>query len=62
MKRLQFDFTPGAIERIDAMQARLKAKDRAEVLRRALALLDKCLTADSVTIKQDGVERSIVLI
>lgn len=38
--RLQLDVTPAAIARIDALQVRLDAGSRAEVVRRALRMLD----------------------
>lgn len=42
--RVQFDFRPEAVARLDHLVARLGAASRAEVVRRALALLDEATT------------------
>lgn len=38
--RVQFDFTPDALKRVDAMQQKLEAPTRAEVLRNALKVYE----------------------
>jgi metal-responsive CopG/Arc/MetJ family transcriptional regulator len=40
IKRLQFDFTDEAVERLDELRQRCGASSRAEVVRRALMLLE----------------------
>jgi hypothetical protein len=42
-KRLQFDFAQPAVERLDFLVDKLNATSRAEVVRRALELLDSLL-------------------
>jgi hypothetical protein len=37
--RVQFDFTPAALEQLDTLQQRLHAKSRAEIIRYALRVL-----------------------
>lgn len=39
--RLQFDFSKEAVEKLDELKDRLGASSRAEVIRRALALMDR---------------------
>ena len=66
-RRLQFDFTPGAVEQLDALQERLGASTRAEVVRKALALLDHTVQAQEkggalVVRTPDGREKELVFI
>ena len=65
-ERVQFDLTPAALERLDAMKAATRAATRAEVLRNALAafewLLDVATDDNDVVVvrSQDGRERGHV--
>ena len=64
--RIQFDMTPAAVARLDAMRAATNAATRAEVIRRALAayewLLDVTQDENDIILvqSQDGQERSHV--
>lgn len=49
--RVQFDMSPAAVERLDALAADTGAATRAEVVRRALALYDRLLKMET-----DGAE------
>ena len=40
-RRLQFDFTPEAVDALDELKGEMGAASRAEVIRRALRLLTK---------------------
>lgn len=59
--RLQLDLSPAALETLDQMKKRLDAPTRAEVVRRALHLLDYVSARrGSVVLRgEDGVERII---
>ncbi|MHC4663039.1 MAG: ribbon-helix-helix protein, CopG family [Planctomycetota bacterium] len=46
-KRLQFDFTLEAVDRIDELAGKLNASSRAEVVRRALSLLEHVIDVAS---------------
>lgn len=56
--RLQFDFTPGEVERLDMLTVRLEAGSRAEAVRRSLRLMDYVTTeAESIFFRRkDGTE------
>jgi hypothetical protein len=43
--RLQFDFSPMEVERIDALKDALDAASRAELIRRSLKLMEFAITA-----------------
>lgn len=54
--RLQFDFSPEWVARIDALVKRFDASSRAEIVRRALDLLDH-VTKDGGQEERDPVIR-----
>lgn len=39
-QRIQFDFTPEALKRLEALQAKMEATTKAEVIRNALKICD----------------------
>jgi|LakMenEpi03Aug12_release.lakeMendotaPanAssembly.Ray.scaffolds.fasta_scaffold953918_2 Arc/MetJ-type ribon-helix-helix transcriptional regulator len=43
MKRIQFDFSPAAVDKLDEMVSATGAASRAEVVRRALSLYENML-------------------
>lgn len=43
MKRIQFDFSPAAVDKLDEMVSVTGAASRAEVVRRALSLYENML-------------------
>ena len=66
-KRVQFDFTPKALDRLDLLGERINATTRAEVVRRALELLDVvsdgATKGHSIIVRTpDGREKELVLI
>ena len=63
--RVQFDFTPAALEQLDTMQQRLHAKSRAEVIRYALRvlqwLLDQLKDSAKIMVEsKDGKVQTVV--
>ena len=64
-RRLQFDFSDEAVQRLDKLAVDLDASSRAEVVRRALALLDRLVEAEKSGGKvliRDGIsERELIL-
>lgn len=65
--RLQFDFNQEAVEKLDELKERLGASSRAEVIRRALALMDRVSTSSQagaeITIKgPKGDQQHLVLV
>ena len=65
--RLQFDFNQEAVEKLDELKERLGASSRAEVIRRALALMDRVSTSSragaEITIKgPKGDQQHLVLV
>lgn len=66
-QRVQFDFHPKAIARLDELVDETGATSRAEVVRRALALYDQFLTAEksgkrAVFREEDGSEQAILIV
>jgi len=62
-QRLQFDFTDEMVERIDRCKDRMEDGSRAEVVRRALALMQLCLDEELLTKDpEDGVIRKVKMI
>ena len=66
-KRIQFDFDVKAAARLDELTGVLGASSRAEVVRRALALLDVVSNAqqagESIYIKsKDGQLREVIIV
>lgn len=45
--RLQFDFTQEAVDHLEELRSRMDAASKAEVVRRALRLLDYAVTSSS---------------
>ncbi len=65
--RVQFDFAPDALKRLDTLVAQTGAASRAEVIRRALALLDKVLevneSGDELIVRDaSGTEQRIMVV
>ncbi|HWR97290.1 MAG TPA: ribbon-helix-helix protein, CopG family [Candidatus Methanoperedens sp.] len=65
--RLQFDFSQEAVDKLDELKDRLGASSRAEVIRRALALMDRVSTSSQagaeITIKSPkGEKQHLVLV
>ena len=63
--RVQFDFTPTALEQLDSLQRRLNAKSRAEVIRYALRvlqwLLDQLKDSAKIMVEsKDGKVQTVV--
>lgn len=64
-QRLQFDFSQDAVEQLDELVGRVQASSRAEVIRRALMLLDFVVEAQeergSVLVERtkDGKENAV---
>lgn len=63
--RVQFDFTPVALEQLDTLQQRLHAKSRAEVIRYALRvlqwLLDQLKDSAKIMVEsKDGKVQTVV--
>lgn len=64
--RVQFDFAPEALERLDDLVTQTGAASRAELVRRALALFEKALQAkhsgeELLFRDADGAEQRILL-
>jgi metal-responsive CopG/Arc/MetJ family transcriptional regulator len=67
VKRVQFDFQPEAIDRLDDLVVETGAASRAEVVRRALALFDRVLEGERDGMKlllraPNGAEQQVVLL
>ena len=65
--RVQFDFTKEALDHLDALRVKLDAASRAEVIRRALRLLDYAIVQKEQGFKlvirePDGFERGLEII
>lgn len=64
--RLQLDVSDGALKRLDDLQQQLEASSRAEVVRRALALLDivaeEQARGSRLVLRGEEGEREVVLI
>lgn len=60
--RLQFDFNDEGLELMESLVSRLKASSRAEVVRRALHLMDLIESGKLKVIDSDGVSREVLLI
>jgi len=66
-QRLQFDFSKPAVKRLDQLVNRLGAASRAEVIRRALELIDlismaKAKKSEIIIKGSDGKEKNIFLL
>ena len=66
-KRLKFDFAPEAVESLDRLVSDLGAASRAEVIRRALRLMQRAVDAEReggmlVIQESDGRERGVFLV
>jgi len=60
--RLQFDFNDEQLELLEDLMSRLTASSRAEVVRRALRLMDLVQSGQLKVIDKDGVSREVLLI
>ena len=66
-QRVQFDFLPEALDRLDALVNETGAASRAEVVRRALVLYDRMLEAEKegneIVLKtRKGEEQKVILL
>lgn len=61
-KRLQFDFNEQMMESVNRCQEKLGAGSKAEVVRRAIRLLEMCLDQKLRVVGDDGVVRGIEVI
>jgi len=52
--RLQFDFSPEMVSKLDGLKEKMGAASRAEVIRRALYLLGLAVDGDLKLKKKDG--------
>ena len=62
LTRVQFDFSVEQLALLDALQERMKASSRAEVVRRALKLAYLTETGELRVVGPDGVTRHMMLI
>jgi hypothetical protein len=60
--RLQFDFNDEQLELLEDLMSRLTASSRAEVVRRALHLMDLVQSGQLKVIDKDGISREVLLI
>ena len=60
--RLQFDFNDEQLELLEDLMSRLTASSRAEVVRRALRLMDLVQSGQLKVIDKDGISREVLLI
>lgn len=64
--RLQFDFSESATKRLDELVDKFQASSRAEVVRKALVLLEHVAKAQAdgaeIIIRLDGKEREILFL
>jgi hypothetical protein len=60
--RLQFDFDDAGLELLEDLKFRLTAASRAEVVRRALRLMDLVQSGQLKVIDKDGISREVLLI
>ena len=60
--RLQFDFNDEQLELLEDLMSRLTASSRAEVVRRALLLMDRVQSGQLKVIDKDGISREVLLI
>ena len=60
--RVQFDFTDEQLALLDGLVSRMNAASRAEVVRRALHLLDKVVSGQLNVIDEDGNSHSVMII
>lgn len=60
--RLEFDFSAAGLKKLDALKTRLDAGSRAEVVRRALALLDYVVELDVYVQKPDGTSERLQIL
>ena len=62
--RVQFDFTPDALGQLDDLKGRIKASNRAEVVRNALRVLqwlvDTLKSGGRILVERDGKVESVV--
>jgi predicted transcriptional regulator len=66
-KRLQFDFSDEAVERIDFIAEKMNASSRAEVIRRSLEILDNIIKwkesgGELILKEKNGKEKTIVVL
>ena len=59
--RIQFDFTDEQLARLDGLVQRMGAASRAEVVRRALHLMDVAQSGELETVGVDKIIRKTVL-
>ena len=61
--RIQFDFSPEAVKKLDEMVKSSGAASRAEVVRRSLSLFEHVLLSDAQVVlkKNDGTEIKILV-
>jgi len=60
--RIQFDFDDEGLELLEDLKSRLTASSRAEVVRRALRLMDLVQSGQLKVIDKDGISREVLLI
>lgn len=60
--RIQFDFTDEQLALLDGLVQRMRAASRAEVVRRALHLMDLAQSGELETVGVDKIIRKTVLI
>jgi len=60
--RIQFDFDDEGLELLEDLKSRLAASSRAEVVRRALLLMDRVQSGQLKVIDKDGISREVLLI
>jgi len=60
--RIQFDFDDEGLELLEDLKSRLTASSRAEVVRRALLLMDRVQSGQLKVIDKDGISREVLLI
>lgn len=62
--RVQFDFTPDSLEQLDSLKGRLKASNRAEVIRNSLRvlqwLIDTLRDGGRILVERDGEVQSVI--
>ena len=61
-KRVQFDFSPTVMDRLDYLIKRFEAGSRAEIIRRALMIMEHIADEDVYVRDEGGVERKLVLL
>jgi len=60
--RIQFDFKPAQIDRMDRLVDKVEAASRAEIIRRALMIMEHIADEDVYVRDEGGVERKLVML